>query len=228
MSIELKNCPFCGKPGSVFVKSDTDHRSVLMVGCVECDVTFSRCYTPARKPVPAQVFYDTRDELIERWNHRVDMLAADTNMFVPYNENKLQSAFATHLKSMDMHEWIESKSVSVETVRHMYDANWLSAVGMLEVLQIMLPEDEYHKYVEQYVEVKHRTQKEVDEYTIANSKINLQKESVDSTVDDFDARCDWIATTENYMCDHCKEISPEPYKYCPNCKQFMRNHKTIK
>ena len=58
---------------------------------------------------------------------------------------------------------------------------------------------------------------------------NTRQEDINITaVEDFDTGWDWIATTENYMCDNCKEISPEPYKYCPNCKQFMRNHNTMK
>lgn len=52
-------------------------------------------------------------------------------------------------------------------------------------------------------------------------------ESNTNSAEDLYDGWDWIATTENYMCDNCKEISPEPHKYCPNCKQFMRNYKTV-
>ena len=60
-------------------------------------------------------------------------------------------------------------------------------------------------------------------------KWNTRSASINTDVD-LNAQADgwdWIATTENYKCDNCTEISPEPYKYCPHCKQFMRNYKTV-
>lgn len=86
-------------------------------------------------------------------------------------------------------------------------------------------------YAQSYEEVKERTQKEVDVYTLAESKINIpnevMNESTTNPVEDFADGWDWIATTENYKCDNCGEISPEPHKYCPHCKQFMRNYNTV-
>ena len=222
MNIKLKDCPFCGGAGSIYVHEGAN----MKIGCHACDFSFSKCYAPDGGPVPADEFYKVRDELIEKWNNRAASINTEVDM------NALSVKFATRLKNMDLHPWIESKAISADTVRHMYDANWLNVVGMLEILQLILPEAEYKKYAQSYEEVKERTQKEVDEYTLAESRINIQNEVIDesttNSAEDFAAGWDWIATTENYMCDNCKEISSEPHKYCPNCKQFMRNYNTIK
>ena len=66
--------------------------------------------------------------------------------------------------------------------------------------------------------------KQIEEINIPNE---VMDESTTNPVEDFADGWDWIATTENYKCDNCGEISPEPHKYCPNCKQFMRNYNTV-
>lgn len=73
-----------------------------------------------------------------------------------------------------------------------------------------VPADEFYKVRDELIE-----------------KWNNRSASNTNSAEDFAEGWDWIATTENYMCDNCKEISPEPHKYCPHCKQYMRNYKTI-
>ena len=43
-------------------------------------MSFSKCYAPEGKPVPSEIFYAARDELIEKWNTRSASINTDIDI----------------------------------------------------------------------------------------------------------------------------------------------------